>query len=38
MIDDVLAANGRRALRVDLGADATAGLAALRDTIDRVLA
>jgi transaldolase/glucose-6-phosphate isomerase len=34
---DVLAQRGRRALRVDVGTDATAGLAALRDAGARVL-
>jgi transaldolase/glucose-6-phosphate isomerase len=34
---DALAANGRRALRIDLGADVTAGLTALRDALTRVL-
>jgi transaldolase / glucose-6-phosphate isomerase len=34
---DVLAQRGRRALRIDVGADATAGLAALRDAVAHVL-
>jgi transaldolase / glucose-6-phosphate isomerase len=34
---DVLAQRGRRALRIDVGADATAGLATLRDAVARVL-
>jgi transaldolase/glucose-6-phosphate isomerase len=34
---DALAENGRRALRIDVGADATAGLIVLRDAVGRVL-
>ncbi len=34
---DVLARRGRRALRIDVGDDPTAGLAVLRDTIEHVL-
>jgi transaldolase/glucose-6-phosphate isomerase len=34
---DALAANGRRALRIDIGADPTTGLTALRDAAARVL-
>jgi transaldolase/glucose-6-phosphate isomerase len=34
---DALAAAGRRALRVDVGTDVTAGLTVLRDTLHRVL-
>jgi transaldolase/glucose-6-phosphate isomerase len=34
---DVLAERGRRALRVDVGEDATTGLTALRDAVTRVL-
>ena len=34
---DALAKHGRRALRIDIGADATAGLTALRDAVGRVL-
>jgi transaldolase/glucose-6-phosphate isomerase len=35
---DALAARGRRALRVDLGSDPTAGLTVLRDAVARILA
>jgi hypothetical protein len=34
---DALAANGRRALRIDLGADTTAGLTVLKDTVKEVV-
>ncbi|MGI8702018.1 MAG: hypothetical protein ACR2JU_12580 [Nocardioidaceae bacterium] len=34
---DGLAQRGRRALRVDIGADPTAGLTALKDAIEQVL-
>ena len=34
---DALAKHGRRALRIDVGADATAGLTALRDAVTQVL-
>ena len=34
---DALARNGRRALRIDVGADATAGLTTLRDAVARIL-
>ena len=34
---DALARNGRRALRIDVGADATAGLTTLRDAVTRIL-
>ena len=34
---DVLAKRGRRALRIDVGADPSAGLAALRNSIEQVL-
>jgi transaldolase / glucose-6-phosphate isomerase len=34
---DTLAANGRRALRIDVGADPTIGLTALRDAAARIL-
>jgi transaldolase/glucose-6-phosphate isomerase len=34
---DALASNGRRALRIDIGADPTAGLTALRDAAVRIL-
>jgi transaldolase / glucose-6-phosphate isomerase len=34
---DALAAKRRRALRIDVGTDATAGLTALRDAVTRIL-